>query len=99
MTDPSKLHNTKQQRMQVKPPVSPATHFEATKAEVNAGDGQTDELSEGEIDSSVTISALLSKLDSVRVRQWRHSSFAAIYPDFSCSSTNTAVCIPKCIYM
>lgn len=65
MTDPSKLRTAKQQKT-VGGLAPPTTHRAAAKAEVN-GDDHVDKVSEGEIDSSVTISALLSKLDSVRV--------------------------------
>ena len=66
MTDPSKLHTAKQQKT-ARGSATPTTHHTAAKAEVNGND-HVDEASEGEIDSSVTISALLSKLDSVRVK-------------------------------
>lgn len=63
MTDPSKLQNTRQQRVDKSSSLTP----DPAEAQVN-GDGQSDDGSEGEISSSVTISALLSKLDSVRVK-------------------------------
>ena len=70
MTDPPKLRNSHQQGVKKTSgsAIKLATRLSAT-AQMNGAesDDQSDELSEGEITSSVTISALLSKLDSVRV--------------------------------
>ena len=69
MTDPSRLQQASQ-RKKAKKPNSALPQLSGALA--NSGDDeeeddQSDEGSEGEINNSVTISALLSKLDSVRV--------------------------------
>ena len=70
MTDPSKLRNSLQPGGKKSgTPVMLATRLSAAvPGDDDVSDDQSDEFSEGEITSSVTISALLSKLDSVRVR-------------------------------
>ena len=65
MTDPSKLQQPSSRLTKAKKLNSAQPQL--TGALVDEGGEESEEDSEGEIQSSVTISALLSKLDSVRV--------------------------------
>ena len=65
MTDPSKLQQPSSRLIKAKKLNSAQPQL--TGALADEGGEESEEDSEGEIQSSVTISALLSKLDSVRV--------------------------------
>ena len=65
MTDPSKLQQPSSRLTKAKKLNSAQPQLSGSLAD--EGGEESEEDSEGEIQSSVTISALLSKLDSVRV--------------------------------